>query len=260
MVLPCAAGDRDAVLEPHHLGQHLGAAHHRDAAPPSRLDLGVGLGHRRRDDHQVGALDVGRLVAGEDARAELRQPLGRFTRREVGARDRHVVVEQDLGQPGHAGAAHSHEVDAREAGEVAEHHRRATASATRSAIDSAARGRASERAARPMPPTTADRAAAPTSPPAPPSRPRPPPPRPRRRARAPSRFRSDAPPRARVGKHRRASRGADLRERHRSRPGQDEMARRHRARDVVEERHHLGVDRRSPRRPGAEPPPCREPA
>ena len=39
--LAVGAGDRDAALEPHQLGQHLGAAHHRQAlarAPPRARD------------------------------------------------------------------------------------------------------------------------------------------------------------------------------------------------------------------------------
>ena len=59
--LAVRAGDRDAVLEPHQLGQHLGAGDDRDLAAARLHDLRVVLADRRRDDHHV---DVGHVLGG----------------------------------------------------------------------------------------------------------------------------------------------------------------------------------------------------
>ncbi len=41
VVLPCVPATATVELEPHQLGQHLGAPHHRDAPLIGGLDLGI---------------------------------------------------------------------------------------------------------------------------------------------------------------------------------------------------------------------------
>jgi hypothetical protein len=60
------AGDRDAAFQPHQLGKHLGAAHHRDALRASRHQFGIVALDRRGDHDHVGAVDILRLVADAD--------------------------------------------------------------------------------------------------------------------------------------------------------------------------------------------------
>ena len=105
------AGDRDAVLETHQLGQHLGARNRRDLALARELDLDVVARDGRRVDDHVGALDVRRLMADEDLRAELGESLDGVAAFLVGAGHPVAEVQQDLGDPGHAAAADPDEVD-----------------------------------------------------------------------------------------------------------------------------------------------------
>ena len=66
--LAVRAGDRDALLQAHQLGQHQRARHDRDAALARGDDLGIVGGDRRRHDDRVGAGDVRRGVADRDRR------------------------------------------------------------------------------------------------------------------------------------------------------------------------------------------------
>ena len=65
--LAVRAGDGDAGLEAHQLGQHLGAAHHRQALLARRRELRIVALDRRRDDHDLGPVDILGLVADEGA-------------------------------------------------------------------------------------------------------------------------------------------------------------------------------------------------
>ena len=109
--LAVGARDRDAVLEPHQLGEHLGARDDRDAALARRVDLHVVARHRGGVDDDVRALHVGGLVAGEDLGAQPLEPLHRVAAPQVGAGDAVAEVEQHLGDAAHADAADAHEVD-----------------------------------------------------------------------------------------------------------------------------------------------------
>ena len=100
------AGDGDAVLQAHQLGQHLGARDDRDLPAPR-------LGHLRvvgldgaREDHDVRALDVLRRVA----QVDLSPPSSSSRRvaapaREIRAGDPVAQVQQDLGDAAHPDAA-----------------------------------------------------------------------------------------------------------------------------------------------------------
>ena len=109
--LAVRAGDGDAAFQPHQLGQHLGAPHHRQALRARGDQFGIvaldGGGHH----HHVGAVEVLGLVADGDLDALVAQAL------DVGAvgdvRAVHGVAEigQHLGDAAHADAADADEVD-----------------------------------------------------------------------------------------------------------------------------------------------------
>ena len=75
VVLPCVPATATQDLKPHQLGQHLGPAHDRQAALAGRGELRIVAPDRRRDDDDLGAVDVLGLVADEGLDALLRQPL-----------------------------------------------------------------------------------------------------------------------------------------------------------------------------------------
>ena len=109
--LAVGAGDRNAALQPHQFGEHLGAADHGNALRARRHQFRiVALDRGRHHDH-VGAVDILRLVADRNRDALLAQP------RDIGAVGRiralHGVTEiaQDLGDAAHADAADPDEVD-----------------------------------------------------------------------------------------------------------------------------------------------------
>ena len=61
--LAVGAGDRDAALEPHQLGQHLGAPHHRQPLRARRDEFRiVALDRGRHDDH-LGVAEIAGRVA-----------------------------------------------------------------------------------------------------------------------------------------------------------------------------------------------------
>ena len=65
--LAVGAGDRDALLEAHELGEHLGAANDRNAARARRDEFGIVAPDRGRDDDDGGAAEIGRIVADENS-------------------------------------------------------------------------------------------------------------------------------------------------------------------------------------------------
>ena len=73
--LAVGAGDRDGLLEAHQLGQHLGAAHHRQQALARRLQLGIVALDRRGDDHHPRLAEIGGVMADGDGDALLAQAL-----------------------------------------------------------------------------------------------------------------------------------------------------------------------------------------
>ena len=64
VVLPCVPAIATQLLEPHQLGEHLGAAHDRQPLRTRRGQFGiVALDRRRDDDHDLGVVEIVRLVA-----------------------------------------------------------------------------------------------------------------------------------------------------------------------------------------------------
>ncbi len=109
--LAVGARDRDAVLEPHQLREHLGPRDHRDAALTRGRYFHVVARHRRGGDHHVRPLDLRRRVPHVDLGSQPLEPLHRLAAPGVGAGDPVAEREQDLGDAAHADAADAHEVD-----------------------------------------------------------------------------------------------------------------------------------------------------
>ena len=110
--LAVSAADRDAVLHTHQLGEHVRPCDHRHAGRAGRHHLGVVRVDRGREDDHLGPLHVGRCMPDEHASAEARDSLRGLGRLEVAARDLVAHGEQHLGDPRHAGAADSDQVNA----------------------------------------------------------------------------------------------------------------------------------------------------
>ena len=83
--LAVRAGDGDAVLEPHQLGEHLGARDHGDAALARDHELGVVALHRGREHHHVGVRHVLGAVADVDRGAQRAQARDHVGLAHVGA-------------------------------------------------------------------------------------------------------------------------------------------------------------------------------
>ncbi len=109
--LAVRAGDRDAALEPHQLGEHLGAANDRNASRARRDKFGIVALDRGRDDDDRGGAEIRRSVADEHRRAPLAQALNIGVVGRVGALHLVANVHQHLGDPRHADAADPDEVD-----------------------------------------------------------------------------------------------------------------------------------------------------
>ena len=108
--LAVGAGDRDRLLEPHQLGQHLGAAHHRQQALARRLELGIVALDRRGDDHHPRLAEIGGVVADGDGNPQLAQALDVGVVGEVGALHPVAEIDQHLGDAAHADAADADEM------------------------------------------------------------------------------------------------------------------------------------------------------
>ena len=112
--LAVRARDRDAGLEAHQLGQHLGAAHNGKALLASGRELGIVALDRGRDDHDLRAVHVPRLVAREGADALLGEPADVVIVGGVRALHRVAEIVHHLGDAGHADAADPDEMDGAE--------------------------------------------------------------------------------------------------------------------------------------------------
>jgi hypothetical protein len=103
--------DRDAVLEPHQLGQHLGARNDGHAALSRHLHLDVVARDGGGVHDHMRPLDVTGLVTDEDLGAQALEPLHGLAPLLVRARDPVAEVQQHLGDAAHPDAADAHEVD-----------------------------------------------------------------------------------------------------------------------------------------------------
>jgi hypothetical protein len=92
-------------------GQHLGAAHHRQALGARRDQLGIVALDRRRHHQHLGAVEIFRLVTDRNLGALIAQPLDVGVVRRVGALHRIAEVDQHLGDAAHADAADAYKVD-----------------------------------------------------------------------------------------------------------------------------------------------------
>ena len=109
--LAMRAGDGHALLEPHQLGEHLGAADDRNAPRPRGRDLGIVALHRRRDDNHGSRAEIGLVMADEHRRALLAQALDIGVVAQVRTLDLMAEIEQHFGDARHADAADPDEMD-----------------------------------------------------------------------------------------------------------------------------------------------------
>ncbi len=104
------AGDRDAALQAHQLGQHFGAAHHRQALHASRDEFGIVLLDRRRHHHDLGVAEIFGAVSDGDLHALVAQPFDVGAVGLVGALHGVAEIHQHLGDAAHADAADADEM------------------------------------------------------------------------------------------------------------------------------------------------------
>jgi hypothetical protein len=116
--LAVGAGHRDVGFQPHQLGQHLGPAHHRQAARAGGVQFGVARLDRGGDHDDLRPSRFSAFWPIEDRAPSRFQPLGDLRALQVGALHRVAVVQQHLGDARHADAADADEMDrARVAGQ-----------------------------------------------------------------------------------------------------------------------------------------------
>ena len=109
--LAVGAGDGDAALEAHQLGQHLRPPHHRKPLRPRRHQFGiVALDRRGHDDH-IGAVHVPRRMADRHRDALVAQPLDVRAFGDVRALHGVAEIGEHLGDAAHADAADADEMD-----------------------------------------------------------------------------------------------------------------------------------------------------
>ena len=112
--LAVGAGDRDALLEPHQLGEHLGAPDDGNAPQARRRQLRIVAPDRSGDDDHRGVADLRRVMADEHARATFAQAFDVGVVARVRALHLVTDIEQHLGDAGHADAADADEMNGAE--------------------------------------------------------------------------------------------------------------------------------------------------
>ena len=109
--LAVAAGDRDAVLEPHQLGEQFPALDDGNLAGFRRNSLRVVTRNRGADNDRVGALRVFGGVALKHPSPQRLQAFGDRGTPQVGAADAVAEVQKNLSYAAHADAANTDEVN-----------------------------------------------------------------------------------------------------------------------------------------------------
>ncbi len=110
--LAMGARHRDAMVEAHEFGQHLGAPHDGNARGPSALDFGIGFVDRGGNHHGIGNRDLFRPMANEDLDAKPPQPTGDIALAQV--RSGHLItqIRHEFSDAAHAGTANPDEMQA----------------------------------------------------------------------------------------------------------------------------------------------------
>ena len=115
--LAVRARDGDPLLHAHELREHFRARNHRHALVAREVHLGIVGGDRGRHDDDVGVARVIAAVVVVDLRAELREAIRHVGPLRIGSRDLESEIDEELGDPAHAGAADSHEMNSSHAPE-----------------------------------------------------------------------------------------------------------------------------------------------
>src|SRR5215472_16959885 len=111
------AGDGNAVLQAHQLGQHFSALDDRDVQVARRNDFGVVFGDGGAGDDDFCTGDVFGAMPFKRCGAQTGQAFGDSGGLEIGAGNLVSEIEQDLRDAAHADAADAYEVDALNFGE-----------------------------------------------------------------------------------------------------------------------------------------------
>jgi len=109
--LAVRAGNRDALLEAHQLGQHLRARHHRNLAGARRDHFRVVFFHCTGNHHHIGASNMFSGMPLRHACAGRSQALGRRIAAQIRAAHLETEIEQDLGNAAHADTANAYEMN-----------------------------------------------------------------------------------------------------------------------------------------------------
>ncbi len=105
------AGHRDGRVEPHQLGEDLGAANDRQALGARRIELRVARFHGGGDHDEAGAHQVDRIVPDKHADALAAQAPDVGALLLVAALNRVAFGMHDLGDGAHADAADAEDVN-----------------------------------------------------------------------------------------------------------------------------------------------------
>ena len=105
-----AAGDGDAVLQAHQLGQQFAARDHGNAEAAGFLHFGIRLVDSGTHHQGLRAVQIFRVVPFENGRPQGDQAIGCGGQLQVRAGDRIAEIQQHLGDTAHADAADSREV------------------------------------------------------------------------------------------------------------------------------------------------------
>ncbi len=110
------AGDGDAVLKPHQLGQHFRALDHRNMLLPGSGHLDVIGRDCRAGDHHVRTGDILGTMAFKNGGAQRAQAIRYQRGLQIGTRNPVAEVEQHFGNAAHADAADTDKMHALELG------------------------------------------------------------------------------------------------------------------------------------------------
>ncbi len=105
------AGDGDAARLVDEGSEHLLALEHREAARQRGVDFGVLSLHRRGDDDQVGAVEMGGVVTDGDVDPARGQQVGGRGGLEVAAGDANAPRSEDLRNATHSDSADADEMN-----------------------------------------------------------------------------------------------------------------------------------------------------
>ena len=104
------AGNGDAVLQSHQLGEHLRALDNRDVQAMGFGDFRIFSRDGGTGDNHLGPRNVFGTMTLKRHRTQAGEPMRDRRRLQIGARNLESEIDQHLGNPAHADAANPHEM------------------------------------------------------------------------------------------------------------------------------------------------------